>query len=59
MGGTHNGAACEELQPVGRTHVGEVHGGCFPWEGPHTVSGKQAEESALGSKEWQRLGVMN
>ena len=27
MEGTHAGAVCEELQPVGRTHVGEVCGG--------------------------------
>lgn len=47
-------AACEELQPVGRTHADEVHGGCFPWEGPHGVAGEQVEESALGSREWQR-----
>jgi len=26
MGLIHTGAACEELQPVGRTHIGEVHG---------------------------------
>jgi len=25
--GTQAGAVCEELQPVGRTHVREVHGG--------------------------------
>lgn len=25
--GTHAGEICEELQPVGRVHVGEAHGG--------------------------------
>ena len=28
--GTHAGAVCEELQLIGRTHVGEVHGGLSP-----------------------------
>lgn len=26
---THTGAVCQELQPLGRTHMGEVHGGLF------------------------------
>lgn len=25
--GTHSGVACEELQPVGKTYDGEIHGG--------------------------------
>ena len=27
---THAGAVCEDLQSVGRTHVGEIHGGLPP-----------------------------
>lgn len=27
MEGTHPGAACEELQPLGKTRAGEVYGG--------------------------------
>ncbi|RMC20955.1 hypothetical protein DUI87_01809 [Hirundo rustica rustica] len=34
--GIHAGAAREELQPVGRTHVGEIHGRVSPMEGFHT-----------------------
>jgi len=34
------GAVFEELQPMGRTHVGEVHGGLSPVKGPHTGAGK-------------------
>ena len=30
MEGTHAEAVCEELQPMGRTHAGEVHGGLDP-----------------------------
>lgn len=26
MEGTHAGEVCEELQPVGRTHIGEING---------------------------------
>jgi len=34
--GTHAGAVSEEMQPVGRTHSGEVHGGLYPMGGsPH------------------------
>jgi len=25
--GIHTGVVCRELQPVGRAHIGEVHGG--------------------------------
>ena len=39
--GTHPGTVCEELQPVGRTHVGEVHGGLSAVEGtPHWSRGR-------------------
>ncbi|KAK4810846.1 hypothetical protein QYF61_008818 [Mycteria americana] len=31
---THTGAVREELQPMGRTHVGEVHGGLSPAKQP-------------------------
>jgi len=33
MKSTDTGAVCEELQPMGRTHVGEVHGGLSPMGG--------------------------
>jgi len=33
MEGTHTGAVCEELQPVGKSHFGEVLGGLFPVDG--------------------------
>ena len=43
--GIHTAAICEELQLVGRTHVGEVCGGlCLPWEGPHVGAGEECEE---------------
>jgi len=39
--GTHTGAVCEELQPMGRTNFGEVHGGLFPVGGtPHWSKGR-------------------
>jgi len=28
--GTHAGAVCEELQPMGKTQVGAVHEGLYP-----------------------------
>jgi len=33
MGGTHAGAVCEELQPVGWTHIGEICGELSPVRG--------------------------
>ncbi|GAB0181827.1 zinc finger and BTB domain-containing protein 5 [Grus japonensis] len=46
MEGTHTGAVHEELQPMGRTDVGEVHGGLSPVEGPHAGAGAECEESS-------------
>ena len=37
MGMTHAGAVHEELQPVGRTHVGEVCGELCPLTGTFTL----------------------
>ena len=41
--GTHAGAVCEELQPVGRTHVGEVHGGVSHGRDPTLEQGKSVK----------------
>jgi len=30
---THPGAVCEELQPLRKTHIEEVHGGLSPMAG--------------------------
>ncbi|GAB0208471.1 EH domain-containing protein 4 [Grus japonensis] len=39
---THAETICEELQPMGRTHVGEVHGGLSPMGGtPHWSRGRE------------------
>jgi len=35
------GAVCEELQPMGRTHFGEVHGGLSPMGGAEDKHGKE------------------
>ena len=41
MEGTHAGAVCAELQPMGRTHVEEVGGGWSPVGGtPHWTRGR-------------------
>lgn len=39
MEGTHSGAAHEEVHPIGRTHVGEVHEGLC-----HVGAGQECEE---------------
>ncbi|GAB0179878.1 hypothetical protein GRJ2_000453100 [Grus japonensis] len=45
--GTHARAVHEELQPMGRTHVGEVHGGLTPVVGtPQWSSEACVEEGA-------------
>lgn len=39
--GTHTGAVHEDLQLMGRTHIGEVHGGlCSTGRAPHWSRGK-------------------
>ena len=40
MKGTRAGAVREELEPVGRTHVGEVHEGLYPMGGTTQWSGR-------------------
>lgn len=47
MESTHTGTVPEELQPVGRTHVGDVHENCLQWEGPHTGAGEDCKEEGL------------
>ena len=42
--GTHAGVVCEDLQPMGRSHFGEVHREL--WEGSHAGSGAECEESS-------------
>jgi len=42
--GTHAGAVCKDLQPVGMTHAGAVHEGCLLREGPHAGPGEECEE---------------
>jgi len=50
----------EELHPVGRTQVGEVHGELSRMGGTSRWSRKECEESSsLRRKEWQRQSVMN
>jgi len=43
MEGTHTGAVREELQPVGRTYFGSVHGQQSPMGGTHTGAGAECE----------------
>lgn len=48
MEGTHAGAVHEELQSVGRTCIGKVHGGLSPTEGtPKLDQGKRVRSLAL------------
>ncbi|KAJ7413917.1 hypothetical protein WISP_87613 [Willisornis vidua] len=43
--GTHAAAVNEELQPMGRTHTGEVFmEECLPWETSHVREGEEYEE---------------
>jgi len=52
--GTHAEAVCEELQPVGKIHVGEVHGGLSPVGGtPCCSRGRERRNKQ------QRQYVMN
>ena len=45
---THSGATHEELQPVGRTHFGEVLGGLsLVGGGPHAGAGEESEEEGV------------
>lgn len=37
-------AVLEELQPMGRIHIGKVCGGLFPVGGPYTGAGEENEE---------------
>ena len=47
MEGTHAGAVCEELHPVGRTHVAEVHRGLSPMmRDPMLEQGKSVRSPA-------------
>jgi len=46
MEGTHTGAVREELQPVGRTHISEVHGRLSPMRGSSCWSREECEESS-------------
>lgn len=48
----------EELQPVGRTLVGEVQENCLLWEGTHAGAGK-CEESSLWGDGRCRDNVIN
>lgn len=41
----HGGAGHKELQPMGRTHVGEVYGDCPPREGPVLEQGKSVRSA--------------
>jgi len=51
---THTGAVHEELQGVGRTHIGEVCGGLSHMGGtPMLEQGK-----SVGRNEWQRQHVI-
>jgi len=44
--GTYAELVCEELQPVGRTHIGEVHGGLSTVSGtPDLEQGKSVRSS--------------
>jgi len=57
--GTHAGAVCEELQPMGRTHFEEVRGELSPVIGTFTLErGKNARSPPLRDKEQQRQHVM-
>jgi len=44
---THTEATHEELQPVGRTYVGEFLKDCIQWAGPHAGAGEECEEEGL------------
>jgi len=57
--GTHAGAIREELQPIGRTHVGEVHGGLSSMGGTACWGRGRVSGVLLRGKEWQRQCVMN
>ena len=57
--GTLAGAVCEELQPMGRTHVGEVHGGLSPVGGTPWWSRGRVRSPRARRKEQQRQRVMN
>lgn len=47
MEGIHVGVVPEELQPIGRTRVGESHWGSLPQECPHNGERKEQEEEGL------------
>ena len=51
MEGTHAGAIQEELQPVGRTHVGEVCGELSPVRGTFTLELGQSVRSLPAEEE--------
>jgi len=46
VGRTHVGVVREELHPVGRAHMEKSVENCLPWEGPHTGTGAECEESS-------------
>jgi len=47
VGGTHTGAVCEELQPLGRVMLEKLMENCPPARGtPHRSKG-ECEESSL------------
>jgi len=57
---TNAEAVCEELQPLGRTHIGEVHGALSSMSGTSCWSrGGVWGVLPLRRKEWQRQHVMN
>lgn len=51
----HAGAVIEELQPLGRTHVGEGHEGLCSWEEPHAGAREEHEEE--GAAETKGYGL--
>jgi len=58
--GTHAGAVSEELQPMGRTHIGEFHGRLSPVDAtPCWSRGRAWGVLPLRRKEQQRQRVMN
>ncbi|GAB0190583.1 hypothetical protein GRJ2_001523600 [Grus japonensis] len=58
--GTHVGAVREELQPMGRTHIGEVHGGLSPVRGtPCWSRGTMRGVLPLRMKKRQKHREMN